>query len=184
MVKQTGKKLADMLPLFYKMAWDVSRRGGYKYEPHDLAHEAWIYMRKMKIDTSQVALVCKIVKRRMYDFIRKEQGRSGSIRYELSHPIRNASRLMNRQGEAIEIGGNDKRFDEVDALDSFEYLINHGGLASRDKFILRLYFIDGLVMREIAKVIDKNFSESRVSQLIGSALKSIKANITNNTITV
>jgi len=167
MVKRTNDNLLKWLPLFYVIGRERSRIGGNKHEVEDLVQEAWLRLQNADIDTSNRAVVAIQIKCRMIDYIRTQEGRLGS--HKRKHHIYNCTL------DDDVLGGADKRFEEIDSSDEFEYLINAALLGKEEKLILRLCFVKGLLQDEIARVI--GVSPSRISQRLTNILKILKAQL-------
>ena len=177
-MKEQTVTFEEIMPAMLKWAYYFAN---HRFDPWELINSAWAYGKVRFLPKSKVKLASKRIKYDMIDYMRNRDGLKARRHAEKTgNPlpaIGNFSELEAitnaKTPIADSLPAKTTLIDDIATKDVLDFLTNRPSLSRTDKLILKLYFIKGFTMLEIAEII--GVSESRVSQIRKNLLERLKA---------
>lgn len=156
-----AKLYEEIAPLMFSIAFRYSRGYNKRYTATELVNQVWVMGR---IQDVHPKLRVKRIHWDILEFIRTDYfGRMGEKQFKVKHPFELSD---------VDFYYGYTENNGIDDHDEFEFLLR--GINHDDRIIMRLYYVGGYYMKEIAKIV--GYTESRISQKIKLSHEIIKAN--------
>lgn len=168
----------DCEAAMYKWAWSFKNK---RFEFWELINAAWLESGVRNLPKSKIKFASGRIRYGMIDYMRKE------TKYRMWHKAKAEGKpfpkMHNFSDIQVKLGDDRSLLDllknshadvaDIEGKDFVNYIINNSGLTRDEKLVIKMYFIAGLLQKDIAKAI--GITESRVSQMIIRALGMIRS---------
>jgi RNA polymerase sigma factor (sigma-70 family) len=162
----------QVAPHLHKWAKILSRN---RFDPWELINSAWAYGEVRLLPQSKIRLASNLIKCDMIDYIRTKTRH----RMKLYHKKRgnhypkilNFSEMTREGGRPFEDTIAATR-EDIEQKDLIEFIINRPDFTRKERFVLKLIYMDGLTQDDASRAC--GISASRISQIHTNLIERLK----------